>query len=151
MDWLADSGSEEKTLQVLKTWKAKHASKPVEQQPVFPVFASRLWCGICEQVDGLAAKRWGDVSNAQLTQLNQQLRRMRLHVVGRDQHKQEYVTCGGVNLKSVNLRSMESKHIPNLFFAGEVLDIDGLTGGYNLQNCWTTGWLAGTSLAQKDV
>ncbi|MEE4195659.1 MAG: aminoacetone oxidase family FAD-binding enzyme [Anaerolineae bacterium] len=147
IDWLAQAGNQEQTLEILKIWKKQHANKQVATQPVFSVFANRLWQGICTQVGAVSTKRWGDVSNGELAALNQMLRAMPLTITSRDQHKQEYVTCGGVDLQSVNLRTMESKTHPNLFFAGEVLDIDGLTGGYNLQNCWTTGWLAGNSLA----
>ncbi len=146
VDWLSSTGSQERTLDILKVWKKENAAKQVASQPVFAVVATRLWRGICAQIKGLAEKRWGDVSNAELAGLNQLLRAMPLTITGRDQHKQEYVTCGGVDLASVDMRTMESKVHSNLFFAGEVLDIDGLTGGYNLQNCWTTGWLAGQSL-----
>jgi predicted Rossmann fold flavoprotein len=151
IDWLPGIGTREQSLEALKDWKAGNSTKQAASQPVFPVFASRLWRGLCDCVTGLPEKRWADVSKDELRQLNGALRALQLTVSGRDQHKQEYVTCGGVDLMQVNLRKMESKEIPNLFFAGEVLDIDGLTGGYNLQNCWTTGWLAGTNLAEKDV
>lgn len=151
VDWLSADGTQEQTLQTLKNWKQDHASKPVTQSAVFPAFASRLWQGFCDQIPGFSAKQWGDVSNAEISQFNQLLRQMELTMAARDAHKQEYVTCGGVDLRSVNLRSMQSKSISGLYFAGEVLDIDGLTGGYNLQNCWTTGWLAGTSLAEDGI
>jgi predicted flavoprotein YhiN len=70
-------------------------------------------------------------------------------IQGKGPFKEEFVTCGGVQLDKVNFKSMESRIVPGLYFAGEVLDIDGLTGGFNFQNAWTTGWIAGTSLAQK--
>lgn len=149
LDWLPGYGTQEKTLESLRTWKKENAAKQVTSEIVFPVFANRLWRGILAQIPGISEKRWADVSKAELTGLNTLLRAMPLTMSARDQHKQEYVTCGGVDLKSVNLRTMESKVHPGLYFAGEVLDIDGLTGGYNLQNCWTTGWLAGTSLAES--
>ena len=64
---------------------------------------------------------------------------------GKTTHKEEFVTCGGVTLKEVHFKTMESKICPGLFFAGEILDIDGVTGGFNFQNAWTTGFIAGTS------
>lgn len=67
---------------------------------------------------------------------------------GKTTYKQEFVTAGGVHLDEINFRTLESKLVPQLYFAGEILDIDGITGGYNFQNCWTTGYLAGASIAQ---
>ncbi|MCH9627394.1 MAG: 3-dehydro-bile acid delta(4,6)-reductase [Chlamydiales bacterium] len=67
-------------------------------------------------------------------------------IEGKTTYKSEFVTCGGVSLKEVNFKTMESRIRPGLFFAGEVLDIDGVTGGYNFQNAWTTGWIAGHSI-----
>jgi predicted flavoprotein YhiN len=67
-------------------------------------------------------------------------------VEGKGIFKDEFVTCGGVSLDEVDFKTMQSRLVPGLFFAGEVLDIDGLTGGFNLQNAWTTGWLAGKGM-----
>ena len=68
---------------------------------------------------------------------------------GKSLNKDEFVTCGGVRLQDVNLKTMESKLVPGLFFAGEVLDIDGITGGFNFQSAWTTGRIAGEAIAQN--
>ena len=68
-------------------------------------------------------------------------------VSGKSTNKDEFVTCGGVRLREVNFRTMESRLCPGLHFAGEVLDIDGVTGGFNFQAAWTTGWLAGRAMA----
>jgi predicted flavoprotein YhiN len=65
---------------------------------------------------------------------------------GKNTFKEEFVTAGGVSLDEVDFRTMESRVVPGLFFAGEVLDIDGVTGGFNFQNAWTTSWLAGQSM-----
>lgn len=81
--------------------------------------------------------------------LTKELLRGEYHIEGRGVFKEEFVTCGGVSLKEVDFRTMMSKICPNLFFAGEILDIDGLTGGFNLQNAWTTGWIAGLGLAAR--
>jgi len=65
-------------------------------------------------------------------------------------NKDEFVTCGGVGLKDVNFKTMESKLCKGLYFAGEVLDVDGVTGGFNFQAAWTTGWIAGKSIGRKE-
>ena len=82
-----------------------------------------------------------------LSALANQLVDAEFAVAGKSMNKEEFVTCGGVRLAEVDFKTMESRLCPGLYFAGEVLDIDGLTGGYNLQSAWTTGWLAGTAMA----
>ena len=66
-------------------------------------------------------------------------------IQGKTTYKQEFVTCGGISLGEINFKTMESRVCPGLFFAGEILDIDGVTGGFNFQAAWTTSWLAGSS------
>jgi predicted flavoprotein YhiN len=75
------------------------------------------------------------------------LTRAELAVNGKSLNKEEFVTCGGVRLSEVNFKTMESRLCPDLYFAGELLDIDGITGGFNFQSAWTTGWLAGRAMA----
>jgi len=65
---------------------------------------------------------------------------------GKGAFKDEFVTCGGVSLKQVDFKTMQSRLCPELYFCGEILDIDGVTGGFNFQSAWTTGWLAGQSM-----
>ena len=91
--------------------------------------------------------RWAALSNAGRHQLVQQLLRTDLPVMGKTLNKDEFVTCGGVRLREVNFKTMESRLCPELYFAGELLDIDGITGGFNFQAAWTTGWIAGKALA----
>jgi predicted Rossmann fold flavoprotein len=90
--------------------------------------------------------RLADLSRKQLLALRDSLHRMPFQIDGQTTNKEEFVTAGGVSLDEVNFKTMESKLVPGLFFAGEVLDIDGVTGGFNFQNAWTTGWIAGSSL-----
>ena len=71
-----------------------------------------------------------------------------LAVSGKSLNKDEFVTCGGVRLNEVNFKTMESKVTPGIYFAGELLDIDGITGGFNFQAAWTTGWIAGNAMAE---
>jgi predicted flavoprotein YhiN len=82
--------------------------------------------------------------------LIQQLLRSEFSVSGKSLNKDEFVTCGGVRLSEVNFKTMESKICPGLFFAGELLDIDGITGGFNFQAAWTTGWIAGKAMAREN-
>ena len=70
-------------------------------------------------------------------------------VAGKGTWKEEFVTCGGISLKSINLTTLESKACPNLFFAGEVVDVDGITGGFNLQAAWTMGYVVGLNMAKE--
>lgn len=91
------------------------------------------------------SKRLNDFSLKELNELAEKLHSDLYEVHGKTTHKEEFVTCGGVTLKEVNFKTMESKLCPRLFFAGEILDIDGITGGFNFQNAWTTGFIAGTS------
>jgi predicted flavoprotein YhiN len=94
--------------------------------------------------------RWAALSRAGRHQLAQQLLRTEFQVTGKSLNKDEFVTCGGVRLSEVNFKTMESRICPGLYFAGELLDIDGLTGGFNFQAAWTTGWLAGQALAGEN-
>ncbi len=96
-----------------------------------------------------AEKRLNDFSIRELQLLSQKLQEDRYSVDGKTTHKEEFVTCGGVTLKEINFKTMESKICPGLYFAGEILDIDGVTGGFNFQNAWTTGFIAGTSSSDK--
>jgi len=110
----------------------------------------RLW----EQLVGVAGiareTRWAELSRAAQHQLTQQLTRTELAVTGKSLNKDEFVTCGGVRLREVHFKTMESRLCPGLYFAGELLDVDGITGGFNFQAAWTTGWIAGQALAGRD-
>lgn len=92
--------------------------------------------------------KWAEVNKKQLNKLIEVLIRDLYQSKGKTTFKQEFVSCGGVKLNEVNFKTMESKLIPNLYFAGEVLDIDALTGGFNFQNAWTTSWIAAQSIAK---
>jgi predicted flavoprotein YhiN len=93
------------------------------------------------------ATRWSALSRSAQHRLVQQLRRTEFSVSGKSLNQDEFVTCGGIRLGEVNFKTMESRICPGLFFAGELLDIDGITGGFNFQAAWTTGWIAGRALA----
>ncbi len=80
-----------------------------------------------------------------LRELARRLHADTYHIQGKTTHKEEFVTCGGVTLKEIDFRTLQSKICPGLYFSGEILDIDGVTGGFNFQNAWTTGYIAGIS------
>ncbi|MDD2921987.1 MAG: NAD(P)/FAD-dependent oxidoreductase [Anaerolineales bacterium] len=146
VNWLGDS-SIEKTLEVLtrnKEWK-ENARKKVAINPAFSQIPLRLWKQL---TDFAGDKNWADLSKADLRKLAEELSAGEFAIQGKGQFKDEFVTCGGVNLREVDFKTMQSRTIENLFFAGEVLDIDGITGGFNFQSAWTTGWLAGSAMAR---
>ncbi|MGA7936023.1 MAG: NAD(P)/FAD-dependent oxidoreductase [Kovacikia sp.] len=109
----------------------------------------RLWERLSSYVGINPGQRWAELSNKTLNQLVQELTRGQYRITGKGVFKEEFVTCGGVNLKEVDFKTMESRICPGLYLAGEVLDIDGITGGFNFQSAWTTGWLAGQAIGKS--
>ncbi len=108
---------------------------------------SRLWLYILNKLGLNTAKPWGEIGRKTLNRLVETLVNDQYTIEGKGSFREEFVTCGGVSLQSVNVKTLESKVCPGLFFAGEVLDIDAITGGFNLQAAWTTGVVAGLSAA----
>jgi len=126
--------------------RARQPSRLVVNSPI-PHLPGRLW----EQLVLLAGvdrtTRWAAFSRSMQHSLVQQLIRTCLPVTGKSLNRDEFVTCGGVRLSEVDFKTMESRIRPGLYFAGELLDIDGITGGFNFQAAWTTGWIAGQAMA----
>lgn len=108
----------------------------------------RLWQRLIDAAGIAAGQRWTELSNRQIAALIEQLLRGVYQLQGKGEFKEEFVTCGGVKLDEVNFKTMESRVCPGLYCAGEILDIDGVTGGFNFQAAWTTGWLAGQAMAK---
>lgn len=104
---------------------------------------ARLWKAFVEKAEIGEALRWGDASNKVLNRLTEMLTNSQFDVKGKTTFKEEFVTCGGVALPDLSPETLESRSVPGLFFAGEVIDVDGITGGFNFQNAWTTGYIAG--------
>jgi predicted Rossmann fold flavoprotein len=102
----------------------------------------RLWHYLLAEAGIVLQTKWADLKNTQQQQLIQLLTRMSLAIKGKTTFKEEFVTCGGVDLAEIDAISMESKIMPGLHFAGEMMDVDGITGGFNFQHAWTSGWLA---------
>lgn len=104
----------------------------------------RLWKRLMGE---FAALQWAALSNKQLLQIAQFLVLCPLQMTGKGVFKDEFVTCGGISLKEVDFKTMQSKHFPNLYFGGECLNIDAITGGFNFQAAWTTAWVAAQAMA----
>ncbi|MEW6280698.1 MAG: NAD(P)/FAD-dependent oxidoreductase [Candidatus Eremiobacterota bacterium] len=142
VDWLPELSQEElrRHLFGLK----RDCRKAVKGAP--SLLPRRLWCSLAT-AEGVDRERtWGEVSDRILNRLSESLKRCRLEVLGKGIFKEEFVTAGGVPLDEVHLESMESRRTPGVYLAGEILNVDGLTGGFNFQNAWATGWVAGTAL-----
>lgn len=145
VNWLGDYSADKAwgVLQHNKDWK-ENTRKKISAASAFSQIPIRLWKQLTEF---LGEKNWADISKAELRRLAEELTAGKFAITGKGQFKEEFVTCGGINLKEVDFKTMQSRVAEDLFFAGEVLDIDGLTGGFNFQASWTTGWLAGSALS----
>lgn len=144
INWL-DNYSFDKALDVLqrnKAWK-ENARKKLSSHAAFSQIPARLWKRL---VDFIGDKNWADVSKEEVRKLAKELTAGTFTIQSKGVFKEEFVTCGGVNLKEVDFKTMQSRIVKGLFFAGEVLDIDGVTGGFNFQSSWTTGWIAGGAM-----
>ena len=107
----------------------------------------RLWERLVTSTGIVPTALWTTTPNAALMTLASTIAAAEFKVVGKSLYKEEFVTCGGVRLSEVDFRTMQSRICPGLYFAGEVLDIDGVTGGFNFQSAWTTGMIAGLAMA----
>lgn len=140
INWLPDM-TEEQIFHILTSFKKTFPQKALISESLFKL-PKNLWKSLLGfQFD----RRMAEVSLKELQVLSHRLHCDLYKIDGKTTHKEEFVTCGGVSLKEINFKTMESKICPGLFFAGEILDIDGITGGFNFQNAWTTAFLAGSS------
>jgi predicted Rossmann fold flavoprotein len=126
--------------------RRSQAARLVVNSPVTPL-PTRLWEQLVLAAGIPRDTRCSALSRPAKHKLIQQVLRCEFAVTGKSLNKDEFVTCGGVKLSEVDFKTMESRLCPGLFFAGELLDIDGITGGFNFQSAWTTGWIAGTAMA----
>lgn len=132
-------------LERLKNLKQDLAKKSVYKSTQFDL-PKRLWHQLVLASNMQIEARWADINKLQLEQLTAQLTKAVFNVDGKSTFKEEFVTAGGVNLKEVNFKTFESKKIENLYFAGEVLNIDAVTGGFNFQNAWTGAYIAAQNI-----
>lgn len=148
VNWLPGFSSEA-VMESLKNLKLTNAKKQVAKYAQFEL-PKRLWQSLV-LVSGITIENtWADVNKEQLKQLSSQLSSSSFLVKGKSTFKEEFVTAGGVDLKEVNFKTFESKIQKGLFFAGEVLNIDAITGGFNFQNAWTGGMLAAKSISNHE-
>jgi hypothetical protein len=144
VNWL--SKKQETILEILKSEKQKHAKKQVILRSIFEEISKRLWEKLVIASEISETLQWAQLTNKQLEALANQLTKCSFKVNGKSTFKDEFVTAGGVDLKEINFKRFESKLHENLFFAGEVLNIDAVTGGFNFQNAWTSGWIVANSV-----
>ena len=144
VNWL--SKKQEVVLDFLKSEKQKHAKKQLILRSLFEEISKRLWEKLVIAAQISTTAQWAQLTNKQLEALANQLTKCRFSVNGKSTFKDEFVTAGGVDLKEINFKRFESKQHKNLFFAGEVLNIDAVTGGFNFQNAWTSGWIVASSV-----
>ena len=123
-----------------------HPNRRVANWPINGL-PTRLWEALVANSDISPTTTWTTLSRAGSNSLIRHLRATELRVNGKSLNKEEFVTCGGVRLREIDFKTMESRITPGLYFAGEVLDIDGITGGFNFQAAWATGWIAGHAMA----
>ena len=144
VNWLndADTADVEKKL---KDLKQEHAKKSVSKKSPFEL-TNRLWESLVLASGIEAETKWADLSKIQLQNLANQLTNSTFQVNGKSTFKEEFVTAGGIDLKEINFKTMESKLHKNLYFAGEIVNIDAITGGFNFQNAWTSGFIVANSI-----
>ena len=130
-------------------FQSRRQTEPVRRVNNSPIGAlpGRLWENLVANAGIFPGTIWTTLTRAGMNELVRQLRATQLEVGGKSLNKDEFVTCGGVRLREINFKTMESRVTPNLYFAGELLDVDGITGGFNFQAAWTTGWIAGHAMA----
>ena len=147
INWLPEH-NQESLKQVLNEFKQTNPKKKIINY--CPVkLPKRLWQSLVSYVAIKPDKVWSEISKKELNKLVAEITQGQYEIKGKGVFKDEFVTCGGVSLKEVNFKTMESKKCPGLYFAGEVLDIDGVTGGFNFQSAWTTSWIAGQAIANS--
>ena len=146
INWLSDY-NESSLLEKFKSIRLENASKKIINKNPFNL-PQRLWeyhlniCGIKPEL------RWADLPSKQQNILVKQLCSQQFAVNGKTTFKEEFVTAGGIKLNEIEANTMASKIVPNLFFAGEILDVDGITGGFNFQHAWTSGFLASKEISR---
>lgn len=141
INWVPDQ-NEAQLRAALQPYRQLHARKLVTSQNPFGL-PGRLWQAMATEAGIDDAQRWADLPAKPFNRLIESLTNSRFAVEGKSTFKDEFVTCGGIEPGSLNPQTLESRKQPGVFYAGEVLDIDGITGGFNFQNAWTTGYVAG--------
>ncbi len=147
INWLPEYNYESLTQDLIASKETNSKKKIVNYCPLN--LPKRLWQSLVTYVGINPNKVWSELNKKELNKLVGEIIQGQYQITGKGVFKEEFVTCGGVNLKEINFKTMESKKCPGLYFAGEILDIDGVTGGFNFQSAWTTSWLAGQAIANS--
>ena len=128
----------------------KNNNTKVKIGNVYPLkITKRFWLQLLMKSGVEKEKNWSEINKKEFNIIVTNLFNCELVVLGKSRFKEEFVECGGINLKEINFKNMESKVCPGIYFSGEIMDIDGITGGFNFQNAWTSGWIAGSNMALK--
>ena len=147
VNWLNETTFEE-AMDLLKEIKEQNTKKLIAKYAHFEL-PKRLWENLVKAAGIEEETKWADVSKKQLHAFVEQLTNAKFQVNGKSTFKEEFVTAGGIDLKEVNFKTMESKILPNVYFAGEILNIDAITGGFNFQNAWTGGFIVANSMCKS--
>ena len=134
---------------LLKKYRYLASRKQIGNASPFPSLPKRFWLIILKELEIDSSLRWSKLSSKYEKKLLNMLISNEFDICGKGPFGEEFVTAGGVELSQVDIATMESRLHPGLYFAGEILDIDGVTGGFNFQHCWTSGWLAGKAIANS--
>jgi predicted Rossmann fold flavoprotein len=134
--------------EIILSMKKDFPKKQLSNTALFG-FTSRFWLYLLNRIQLDETKKWADINATEMNKLTQNLVNTNYIVTGKSTFKDEFVTCGGVSLKEVDFKTMESRQHKNLFFAGEVLNIDAITGGFNFQAAWSTAWVVSESCASS--
>jgi predicted Rossmann fold flavoprotein len=146
VSWIG-SAQEETVRAFLADYKSNHKKRKVFSYPLYEL-PTRLWHRLCDLAEIEQEKIWDELPQRNMNKLMELLIRCPFKIKGKTTFKEEFVTCGGVDLKEIDLDTMESKRVKNLFFAGEVMNIDGETGGFNFQAAWTTAFIAAQNISR---
>ncbi|GGB99833.1 BaiN/RdsA family NAD(P)/FAD-dependent oxidoreductase [Dyadobacter sediminis] len=149
INWLPDF-NEQQVREILIQEKVKTPKQQITSHARFGI-PLRLWKAFAEKAEIGETLRWSEATNKSLNRITELLTNSQFEVKGKTTFKEEFVTCGGISLADVKPETLESKSVPGLFFCGEVLDVDGITGGFNFQNAWTTGYMAGLHIGAENV
>jgi predicted Rossmann fold flavoprotein len=145
VNWLPDADP----AAVVAEKRLSEAKRQLSSRSPFASLPKRLWLRFLAAAEIPGITTWSQLSKIQATQLLSQLTSSTFTVSGKSTNKDEFVTCGGISLNEINFQTMESKLVQGLYFAGEVIDVDGITGGFNFQNAWTNGFHAGSDIAAR--
>lgn len=148
INWIGESNTS-LIADIIRTTAEINAAKLITNAPPRGGLPTRLWDYVIQKIGIPADKRWNETGKKWQNKIVEVLANDIYHVEGKSSWREEFVTCGGVSLSSINLSTLESKHVPGLFFAGEVTDVDAITGGFNLQAAWTMGYVAGENAARN--